>query len=165
MRACGGASPWLPAAAVAGALLPDIDEPNATVARLPTIASGAVRDAAGRGPIRRALVLLVELLARAVEALTVALAGSVKARLAHRGPVHSLAVCLVLTLLIVLALAVARAPCAPRWAGAAFGLGYLSHLIGDGLTGRGVPLWWPVSARRVCLGPAVLRAFVGRLLC
>jgi inner membrane protein len=110
-------------------------------------------------------VLPIELVARAMEALTVALAGSVKARLGHRGPVHSLAVCLGLTLLVILSLVVLKAPCAPRWVGAAFGLGYLSHLIGDGLTARGVPLWWPVSARRMCLGPAAARAFISRLLC
>jgi hypothetical protein len=164
-RLSGGASPWLPAAALVGALLPDIDEPKATVARLPSVASRVVRDALGRGPLRRALMLPIESLARAVEALTVALAGSVKARLGHRGAVHSLAAGLGLTLLVVLALTVAEAPCAPRWVGAAFGLGYLSHLVGDGLTGRGVPLWWPLSTRRVCLGPAALRAFVGRRLC
>lgn len=34
-----------------------------------------------------------------------------------------------------------------RGVGAAFAAGYLSHLVADGLTIRGIPLWWPGAGR------------------
>jgi inner membrane protein len=67
----------------------------------------------------------------------------------HRGPTHSLAWCVVLALVVyavqhftvggdtgpLLALAVLA--------------GALSHVVADGLTVAGVPLWWPWRRRRV----------------
>jgi inner membrane protein len=76
----------------------------------------------------------------------------------HRGPTHSLAWCAALALLVwaghraldggpggtLLALAVLA--------------GSLSHVLADGLTVAGVPLWWPIRRRRaVFLGALAFR--------
>lgn len=58
----------------------------------------------------------------------------------HRGALHSLLGVVVLTLLITLLKT-------PIELIMAFGLGYLSHLITDGLTMGGVPLFWPARGR------------------
>lgn len=164
MRASGASSLWLPVAGVVGALLPDIDEPNATVARLPRIACDAVREALEPAASREALALPLRLAGRAGEAVTMALAAALKAGLGHRGPIHSLAAGLGCTLVATLVSTLVAASWTAWPAGAAFGLGYVGHLVGDALTDRGVPLWWPVSGARVCLGPPRVRACICRLL-
>jgi inner membrane protein len=66
----------------------------------------------------------------------------------HRGPTHSLVWCL------ALAVAVHAANGALNGAGAgpllalAVLAGSLSHVLADGLTVAGVPLWWPFRRRR-----------------
>jgi inner membrane protein len=76
----------------------------------------------------------------------------------HRGPTHSLAWCL------ALAAAVHAANSALNGAGAgpllalAVLAGSLSHVLADGLTVAGVPLWWPFRRRRaVLLGALAFR--------
>ncbi|MDI6740730.1 MAG: metal-dependent hydrolase [Candidatus Edwardsbacteria bacterium] len=58
----------------------------------------------------------------------------------HRGALHSLLALLVFTALVTLLRA-------PAELVIAFGLGYLSHLLTDGLTMGGVPLFWPARGR------------------
>lgn len=65
---------------------------------------------------------------------------AVASRLGHRGATHS-----------VLAATGAGAAAATLgvWAGAAVAAGWASHLVLDVVTGRGCPLLWPVSRRRI----------------
>ncbi len=65
----------------------------------------------------------------------------------HRGALHSLLGLIVFTALIALLQA-------PVELIMAFGLGYLSHLVTDGLTMGGVPLFWP-GRGRVRLSPFI----------
>ena len=59
----------------------------------------------------------------------------------HRGWTHAPPAAIALCLLS-LALGPALVPALPG-IGAAFGFGYISHLVADSLTIRGIPLWWP----------------------
>lgn len=43
----------------------------------------------------------------------------------------------------------------------AFSVGYLSHLLADALTVEGVPLFWPLAKRRVCLLPSFIAIRTG----
>lgn len=43
----------------------------------------------------------------------------------------------------------------------AFSVGYLSHLIADALTVEGIPLFWPLARRRVCLLPSFIAIRTG----
>jgi inner membrane protein len=76
----------------------------------------------------------------------------------HRGPTHSLAWCAGLALLVWAAQSLAAGqPAAPLLA-TALAVGTLSHVLADGLTVAGVPLWWPVRRRRlVFLGALAFR--------
>jgi membrane-bound metal-dependent hydrolase YbcI (DUF457 family) len=63
----------------------------------------------------------------------------------HRGPLHSL----------VFALGVTAIACFAFWWywlpwtwGLAFGWGWLSHILADGLTKEGVPFFWPFNDER-----------------
>ena len=73
----------------------------------------------------------------------------------HRGALHSLLGLVVFTALVALIKA-------PVELILAFGLGYLSHLLTDGLTLGGVPLFWPGHGR-VRLSPFI-RIRTGGLL-
>jgi inner membrane protein len=68
----------------------------------------------------------------------------------HRGPTHSLAWCLALALLGQLGLSLVVDQPGPLLALALLA-GALSHVIADGLTVAGVPLWWPLRRRHVVL--------------
>jgi inner membrane protein len=76
----------------------------------------------------------------------------------HRGPTHSLAWCLALALLVYAGhRAVDGGPAGPLLALTVLA-GSLSHVLADGLTVAGVPLWWPVRRRRaVFLGALAFR--------
>jgi inner membrane protein len=76
----------------------------------------------------------------------------------HRGPTHSLAWCLAVALLAHLAVAALDGgPPRPLLALAVLA-GSLSHVLADGLTVAGVPLWWPLRRRRaVFLGALAFR--------
>ena len=142
-QASGAANPALLALAAAlGALLPDLDAQRSTIRYL--------RVDMGRGKRLRPFEPLAALVSRT---------------LGHRGPLHSLlgigAVWLLLGLPILL------------WIGwqpsAAFALGMLSHLLGDGCTKlgdgctkSGVPLLFPRAGRRHLLPPS-LRLTTGSL--
>ena len=66
----------------------------------------------------------------------------------HRGPTHSLAWCLALAALAYAAHSgLDGAPARPLLALAVLA-GSLSHVLADGLTVAGVPLWWPLRRRR-----------------
>ena len=66
----------------------------------------------------------------------------------HRGPTHSLVWCLALALAAHLAAAALNGePIGPLLALAVLA-GSLSHVLADGLTVAGVPLWWPFRRRR-----------------
>jgi inner membrane protein len=76
----------------------------------------------------------------------------------HRGPTHSLVWCLGLAAVAYLAnSAVDGEPAALLLAMATLA-GSLSHVLADGLTVAGVPLWWPFRRRRsVFLGALAFR--------
>jgi inner membrane protein len=76
----------------------------------------------------------------------------------HRGPTHSLVWCLALAAAVYAAnRAVSGAAAGPLLALAVLA-GSLSHVLADGLTVAGVPLWWPFRRRRaVFLGVLAFR--------
>ena len=69
---------------------------------------------------------------------------TVKSLIGHRGFTHSL----VASFLVFLGLAVAS-QYYPGWRAyfAAFGIGYVSHIVADWFTTEGVPLFWPSRKR------------------
>jgi membrane-bound metal-dependent hydrolase YbcI (DUF457 family) len=110
-----------------GALLPDIDHPQALLAAWKPLGRGGPL---GLWRLIRPL-LLPSLVVREV--------------LGHRGPLHSiLAGVVVCSVVEYVALAVG----APG-VGRALGWGYAAHLVADMLTRRGVPLLWPFARRRI----------------
>lgn len=150
-------------AASLGALLPDIDHPSSAVSRglprellgralriiVPLGAVAALGFAYG-GPgagsaIATAFAPLLRIAAAiAAPAAALVLASfTVRIFTTHRGATHSLVFCAGAT----------AAACAGCWAlalspvlGGFFGLGWLTHLLGDALTHRGVPsLLWPFA--------------------
>jgi inner membrane protein len=76
----------------------------------------------------------------------------------HRGPTHSLAWCAALAAAVYAGHSAADgAPAGPLLALAVLA-GSLSHVLADGLTVVGVPLWWPFRRRRaVLLGALAFR--------
>jgi inner membrane protein len=46
----------------------------------------------------------------------------------------------------------------------AFAVGYLAHIVADMLTHAGVPLFWPISDRRIHLLPGPLRVTTGSFI-
>jgi inner membrane protein len=76
----------------------------------------------------------------------------------HRGPTHSLAWCAALAAAVYAGQsALDGAPAGPLLALAVLA-GALSHVLADGLTVAGVPLWWPFRRRRaVFLGALAFR--------
>lgn len=80
--------------------------------------------------------------------------------LPHRGITHSLLTCLLLT--GGLALLLAALPAWPtRGLPLAFLVGYVSHLVADGVTKTGVPLLLPLMRQRFHLLPRPLRITTG----
>ena len=67
----------------------------------------------------------------------------------HRGPTHSLAWCLALAVVVDLGQRLVVGPAAPPLVALAVLVGVLSHVLADGLTVQGVPLWWPFSRERL----------------
>ena len=114
-------------AAASGALVPDLDTPGSMIAR-------------ALGPLRFVLWMVLRLIG-----------------VGHRGATHSL-VGLAAASAAIAALGGALLPPAlvPRIV-AGFAVGYASHLVLDAMTVRGVPLWLPVSSRRVHLLPHGVR--------
>ena len=110
-----------------GALLPDLDHPQALLANWKPAGRGGPL---GLWRLVRPL-LIPSLMVREV--------------LGHRGPLHSIlagvAVCSAVEY-IALALGAPGVGRALAW-------GYVAHLLADMLTRRGVPLLWPFSRRRL----------------
>jgi inner membrane protein len=46
----------------------------------------------------------------------------------------------------------------------AFSIGYLSHLLADAITVEGIPLFWPLAKRRVCLLPSFIAIRTGTFM-
>jgi inner membrane protein len=67
----------------------------------------------------------------------------------HRGPTHSLLWCLALAALVDLGQRLIVGPGPPPLVAVAVGAGALAHVLADGLTVQGVPLWWPFSRERL----------------
>jgi len=149
-----------------GALAPDIDHPTSTVSRgvpralmaqavrlfLPFAAlialSAYLGDRARLLDLASAMLPLMRLAVAIAVAAAALLALSVVVRAAfgHRGATHSL---------VFAAVAAATAMLVCSWLGVretyglAFGGGWLSHLIADAGTRKGLPaLLWPFTARR-----------------
>ena len=120
---------WATPFAILGSLLPDLDAADSKIAR--TTFQGIT-------PLKP----LSHLLFRS---------------LGHRGPLHSVAAWLVVTLAGA-GLSLLLNP----WAGVGLSLGYLSHLLLDACTKSGVPLWWPEPGR-IHLLPYRLRVTTGSL--
>lgn len=73
--------------------------------------------------------------------------------LSHRGLTH--------TLLFAVLVAVATMLFIPNTIGWAIVAGYTSHLVGDAVTRRGIPLLWPLSGQPFFLLPRLLRISTG----
>ncbi len=67
----------------------------------------------------------------------------------HRGPTHSLVWCVVLAMLVDAGQRLVVGPAAPPLLAVAVLVGAVSHVLADGLTVQGVPLWWPFSRERL----------------
>jgi len=80
--------------------------------------------------------------------------------LSHRGPLHSLLFAAGMT---VLAVITSVSFSQGWWWGICFGWGWTAHILADGLTRMGVPLWWPLSSRRVHVLPYAAFEWVGRV--
>lgn len=76
--------------------------------------------------------------------------------LEHRGPFHSVTAAAILGGLLVSAGLV--------WIGVALAVGFVSHLVADGISYMGVPYLWPITSRRFRLLPRGLRLASGSLL-
>jgi inner membrane protein len=76
----------------------------------------------------------------------------------HRGPTHSLVWCLGLAVAAYVANSAVDGESARLLLTLAVLAGSLSHVLADGLTVAGVPLWWPFRRRRsVFLGALAFR--------
>ena len=76
----------------------------------------------------------------------------------HRGPTHSLVWCLALAAAVHAANLALNGETAGPLLALAVLAGSLSHVLADGLTVAGVPLWWPFRRRRaVFLGALAFR--------
>ena len=150
----------------AGAIAVDIDHPRSYVSSglpldildrlLPLVVFVAVLAAALlAGRDTKGLIGLLQTswvkLALTVVGLALALmlaSWLIAGTLGHRGPLHSLAFSVGITVVAVGVL-LFLVPGFSWWWGLWFGWGWLSHVLSDGLTRYGVPFWWPFSSRRV----------------
>lgn len=78
----------------------------------------------------------------------------------HRGPLHSLYITLAVTTVACMIFWWAWLPW--TW-GLAFGWGWLWHILADGLTEQGVPVYWPFNEKRLHTLPPLVCA-LGRPL-
>lgn len=152
-----------------GGLAPDIDQRNATVSRrlpqklvtvgivllLPFILAGLITSVGKRGDFSDIILALEPMLQSDLTLAGVMIIGGalmllVLSRLinlwwGHRGATHSFFFAAIATALWMIPYAVFDVP---WWWGAVFGLGYLSHLLADATTEKGLPaLWWPFTSR------------------
>lgn len=128
---------------VAG-LLPDIDEPNAMLAR----GSWMPRKL---GPLAKALGVIVS--------LPFKISGYfIKGVLGHRGGTHSLAMSIIFSLIFAIPITLLLGTGAD-WLIWTIWCGFISHLIADMLNPSGVPLFWPLRSKHktVHLLPKPLR--------
>jgi membrane-bound metal-dependent hydrolase YbcI (DUF457 family) len=130
-------------AAFLGSWLPDVDRLGARVHRRSRFERRSLAAAAAIGLVRLPAVVFA-LVAR------------------HRGLTHSLLGAALAGLVGALLLSPVG-PTASLVAGAGIGLGYLAHVLADGLTPSGVALWAPLSRRPVRLLPPGLRIRTGSL--
>jgi membrane-bound metal-dependent hydrolase YbcI (DUF457 family) len=170
-EATGDPTYWLPAAGVLGGLLPDMDEPNSTIAHLPGKARSLVRDTTGSGAAAALVNLIVSIVAGILEAGTVALATFVKSVLGHRGAMHSLALAVGVAAGATMGVLALGAVTQAKWEGAVpplvgpvLGVGYVTHLVTDAMTKTGVPLLWPLTKERIRILPKWMAASTGGAL-
>jgi membrane-bound metal-dependent hydrolase YbcI (DUF457 family) len=139
--------------AVSG-LLPDIDVPGATIAN-PTRGMGwALRRGLNLRQASLGAVLII-LVSRLLDLPLRFVARRVQAWLGHRGATHSLAAAALFGLTVLLITLITHV-----WGGelaAVATAGYLSHLLADGLTYGGQPLYWPLDIKKRYLLPIALR--------
>jgi membrane-bound metal-dependent hydrolase YbcI (DUF457 family) len=74
----------------------------------------------------------------------------------HRGPIHSPAFWVGITIVVTILLALFVTKW--WWMGLTFGWGWFSHIAADGLTSRGIPILWPLSSEKFRLLPSCLLA-------
>jgi membrane-bound metal-dependent hydrolase YbcI (DUF457 family) len=116
---------------VAG-LLPDIDEPNAMLAR----GSWVPRRL---GPLARFIGMIVS--------LPFKIAGFfIKGALGHRGGTHSLAMSAIFSLIFAMPITMLGGP-EMDWLIWTIWFGFISHLVADMLNPSGVPLFWPMRSK------------------
>jgi len=154
---------WLIGASALGSLAPDFDEPGSMISNAPRLTGNLARrllKRVGIGPLAPLAWLLgwvILVVAGGLNALS-RLCSSLFRFLAlgHREGSHWLPVWLAASV-GVYALTVARLGV---WPGAGFALGFLTHLLADGLTKAGLPLV-PNTGARLHLLPRPLRIRTG----
>ena len=126
-----------------GALLPDIDHPQALLAnwRVNARPGGGRAQRAGPWGARRHWGSLFWFPVRPLFLPSMV----VREALGHRGAMHSIIAGVVLCTAVEYLAILAGAP----GFGRALAWGYAAHLLADMLTRRGVPLAWPFSRRRL----------------
>lgn len=67
----------------------------------------------------------------------------------HRGPLHSATFSFGVALVAIGVTIWANQDWRFWWLGACFGWGWVFHVLADGLTCHGVPLWWPFTNKRI----------------
>lgn len=97
-----------------------------------------------------------EIVSRALEVV----AWSIQRVTTHRGLTHSL-LALVFVFVVSVGLSVFATATRNAWWGVAFTIGWLSHLLADGLTFSGLRLLQPFSEERFWFAPRALRFRVG----
>lgn len=133
---------------ILAALMPDLDTPNAAFRRIFGLGRRQTR-------LRHRQKLTPTALLQRLLAIPF---NFLDWFLPHRGPSHYGLTCLILTLLMRLLIQHLHLP-DPLWQ--AFGVGYASHLIGDGVTRAGIKLYAPFYTKSVRLVPRFLTIRTG----
>lgn len=154
---------WFVGASAVGSLVPDFDEPGSMISNSPRIIGALARrllHRVGIGPLRPiawlvglfvlALATVLNVISRFCSSIFRVLA------LGHREGSHWAPIWIAASVGVYL---VTVAPLGP-WPGAGFALGFLTHLIADGLTKSGLPLI-PNAPWRMHLLPRPLRIRTG----
>ena len=139
---------------VLGGLFPDIDSANNTFRKSLRLSSSQTRRDLQRTPISRPVALFYNV-ARFIIARILNLLDRF---LPHRGPTHFLISAVFVTWLVYW-FCTAWGLHHAIWI--TFGAGYISHLVGDGVTIRGVRAFGPIYQPAIHLMPRRLRVRVG----
>lgn len=135
-------------------LAPDIDAPTASIANPSRGIARGVRRTMGLRRHSGAAMLLI-LASRLLDLPVRFVSRRIQSWLGHRGATHSLGAMLLFSLNILIITLITNAQ---YWELSIIAMaGYLSHLLADGLTYGGQPLYWPLDHQRRWLIPAPLR--------